>query len=108
LGSRHGSRDESLTAGRSRNGIRCMNSDDEEIPGIARRSRRLRFHAEFGARQGTGENEGGHTFKATASGADRHAVVGQRDIFSIIVALTNGLTTDIQKLSVLYAPFLLG
>src|SRR5208283_3236934 len=37
------------------------------------------------------------------------AVVGATTmIFSIVVALTNGLTTDIQKLSILYAPFLLG
>jgi K(+)-stimulated pyrophosphate-energized sodium pump len=29
-------------------------------------------------------------------------------IFSIIVALTNGLTTNLEKLSILYPPFLLG
>ena len=37
------------------------------------------------------------------------AVVGATTmIFSIIVLLTNGLTTNLEKLSILYPPFLLG
>src|SRR5262249_50384212 len=57
------------------------------------------------------ENDGaGNTFKATAKpvliGTD---VVGATTmIFSIIVGLTNGLTMNLESLSILHAPFLLG
>jgi K(+)-stimulated pyrophosphate-energized sodium pump len=57
------------------------------------------------------ENDGaGNTFKATAKPVlIGTAVVGATTmIFSIIVLLTNGLTTDIDKLSILHPPFLLG
>ncbi|HTL27563.1 MAG TPA: sodium/proton-translocating pyrophosphatase, partial [Tepidisphaeraceae bacterium] len=57
------------------------------------------------------ENDGaGNTFKATAKPVlIGTAVVGATTmIFSIIVLLTNGLTTDLEKLSILHAPFLLG
>ena len=57
------------------------------------------------------ENDGaGNTFKATAKPVlIGTAVVGPTTmIFSIIVALTNGLTENLQKLSLLYPPFLLG
>src|SRR5439155_12642411 len=57
------------------------------------------------------ENDGaGNTFKATAKPVlIGTAVVGATTlIFSIIVLLTNGLTRDIDKLSLLYPPFLLG
>jgi len=57
------------------------------------------------------ENDGaGNTFKATAKPVlIGTAVVGATTmIFSIIVGLTNGLTTDLDKLSLLHAPFLLG
>jgi len=57
------------------------------------------------------ENDGaGNTFKATAKPVlIGTAVVGATTmIFSIIVALTNGLTTNVEKLSLLHAPFLLG
>jgi len=57
------------------------------------------------------ENDGaGNTFKATAKPVlIGTAVVGATTmIFSIIVGLTNGLTTDLEKLSLLHAPFLLG
>jgi K(+)-stimulated pyrophosphate-energized sodium pump len=57
------------------------------------------------------ENDGaGNTFKATAKPVlIGTAVVGATTmIFSIIVLLTNGLTTDIEKLSILHPPFLLG
>jgi len=57
------------------------------------------------------ENDGaGNTFKATAKPVlIGTAVVGATTmIFSIIMKLTHGLTTDQEKLSLLYAPFVLG
>jgi K(+)-stimulated pyrophosphate-energized sodium pump len=57
------------------------------------------------------ENDGaGNTFKATAKPVlIGTAVVGATTmIFSIIVALTEGLTADVDRLSILYPPFLLG
>jgi K(+)-stimulated pyrophosphate-energized sodium pump len=57
------------------------------------------------------ENDGaGNTFKATAKPVlIGTAVVGATTmIFSIIVGLTNGLTTNLENLSILHAPFLLG
>ena len=57
------------------------------------------------------ENDGaGNTFKATAKPVlIGTAVVGATTmIFSIIMALTNGLTENVQNLSLLHAPFFLG
>jgi len=57
------------------------------------------------------ENDGaGNTFKATAKPVlIGTAVVGATTmIFSIIMALTNGLTANVDKLSMLHAPFFLG
>jgi K(+)-stimulated pyrophosphate-energized sodium pump len=57
------------------------------------------------------ENDGaGNTFKATAKPVlIGTAVVGATTmIFSIIMALTNGLTENVAKLSLLHAPFMLG
>lgn len=57
------------------------------------------------------ENDGaGNTFKATAKPVlIGTAVVGATTmIFSIIMALTNGLTTNTESLSLLHAPFVLG
>ncbi len=57
------------------------------------------------------ENDGaGNTFKATAKPVlIGTAVVGATTmIFSIIMALTHGLTQDVGKLSLLHAPFVLG
>jgi K(+)-stimulated pyrophosphate-energized sodium pump len=57
------------------------------------------------------ENDGaGNTFKATAKPVlIGTAVVGSTIlIFSIIMSLTDGLTTSLENLSVLHAPFLLG
>jgi K(+)-stimulated pyrophosphate-energized sodium pump len=57
------------------------------------------------------ENDGaGNTFKATAKPVlIGTAVVGATTmIFSIVVLLTNGLTRDLDKLSMLHPPFLLG
>jgi K(+)-stimulated pyrophosphate-energized sodium pump len=56
-------------------------------------------------------NDGaGNTFKATAKPVlIGTAVVGATTmIFSIIMALTNGLTSSVENLSLLYAPFFLG
>jgi K(+)-stimulated pyrophosphate-energized sodium pump len=56
-------------------------------------------------------NDGaGNTFKATAKPVlIGTAVVGATTmIFSIIMALTHGLTSDVEKLSLLHAPFVLG
>jgi K(+)-stimulated pyrophosphate-energized sodium pump len=57
------------------------------------------------------ENDGaGNTFKATAKPVlIGTAVVGATTmIFSIIMALTNGLKTNVEMLSLLHAPFVLG
>jgi K(+)-stimulated pyrophosphate-energized sodium pump len=57
------------------------------------------------------ENDGaGNTFKATAKPVlIGTAVVGATTmIFSIIMALTGGLTGNVEKLSLLHAPFMLG
>lgn len=57
------------------------------------------------------ENDGaGNTFKATAKPVlIGTAVVGATTmIFSIIIGLTNGLAEDLDKLSIMHAPFLLG
>jgi K(+)-stimulated pyrophosphate-energized sodium pump len=57
------------------------------------------------------ENDGaGNTFKATAKPVlIGTAVVGATTmIFSIMMALTNGLTRDTENLSLLHAPFVLG
>src|SRR5690242_1612686 len=56
-------------------------------------------------------NDGaGNTFKATAKPVlIGTAVVGATTmIFSIIMALTHGLTVNVEKLSLLHAPFVLG
>jgi K(+)-stimulated pyrophosphate-energized sodium pump len=57
------------------------------------------------------ENDGaGNTFKATAKPVlIGTAVVGSTTmIFSIVVMLTSGLTQNVERLSILHAPFLLG
>jgi K(+)-stimulated pyrophosphate-energized sodium pump len=57
------------------------------------------------------ENDGaGNTFKATAKPVlIGTAVVGATTmIFSIIMSLTHGLTQDLDKLSLIHAPFMLG
>jgi len=57
------------------------------------------------------KNDGAaNTFKATAKPVlIGTAVVGATTmIFSIIMALTSGLTTNVDKLSLLHAPFFLG
>ena len=85
----------------------------EAIPGIEGEIKKdFGFSPKFAvAKQHLEENDGaGNTFKATAKPVlIGTAVVGATTmIFSIIVMLTNGLTQNIQKLSILHPPFLLG
>ena len=85
----------------------------ENIPGIQQE-----LHLNYGftpdfvrAKENLEENDGaGNTFKATAKPVlIGTAVVGATTmIFSIIVALTSGLTQNLEKLSILHPPFLLG
>src|SRR5687767_13593254 len=85
----------------------------ESIPGIQQELKRdfgldVRFDR---AKDLLEENDGaGNTFKATAKPVlIGTAVVGATTmIFSIIVLLTEGLTVNVEKLSLLHAPFLLG
>jgi K(+)-stimulated pyrophosphate-energized sodium pump len=85
----------------------------EGIPGIAKDLERdYGFDVNFEHAKGMlEENDGaGNTFKATAKPVlIGTAVVGSTTmIFSIIVLLTAGLTQNVDKLSILHAPFLLG
>jgi K(+)-stimulated pyrophosphate-energized sodium pump len=85
----------------------------EQIPGIHQELKRdFHIDANFGrAKDLLEENDGaGNTFKATAKPVlIGTAVVGATTmIFSIIMALTSGLTENVDKLSLLHAPFLLG
>jgi K(+)-stimulated pyrophosphate-energized sodium pump len=85
----------------------------ETIPGIAESLRRdYNFDVRFErAKDLLEENDGaGNTFKATAKPVlIGTAVVGATTmIFSIIFVLTNGLTQNLEKLSLLHPPFFLG
>jgi len=85
----------------------------EQIPGIKASLQQTHgFTPDFEtAKQLLEENDGaGNTFKATAKPVlIGTAVVGATTmIFSIVVALTNGLTENVDKLSLLHAPFVLG
>ncbi len=85
----------------------------ETIPGIKQEVKRdFGFDLDFSrAKDLLEENDGaGNTFKATAKPVlIGTAVVGATTmIFSIIVALTDGLTVNKDMLSILHPPFLLG
>ena len=85
----------------------------EGIPGIQQELKRdFNIDVQFErAKAHLEENDGaGNTFKATAKPVlIGTAVVGATTmIFSIIVLLTSGLTQNLDKLSLLHAPFLLG
>jgi K(+)-stimulated pyrophosphate-energized sodium pump len=85
----------------------------ERLPGVEGEiERTYGFRPGFEtAKQLLEENDGaGNTFKATAKPVlIGTAVTGATTmIFSIIVALTHGLTTNLQYLSILHPPFLLG
>ncbi|MGH7149805.1 MAG: sodium/proton-translocating pyrophosphatase, partial [Planctomycetota bacterium] len=85
----------------------------EEVPGLREEFRRASGReVDFRrAKELLEENDGaGNTFKATAKPVlIGTAVVGATTmIFSIVMVLTNGLTQNLQNLSLLHAPFLLG
>ena len=85
----------------------------EQIPGIKQSLKKdYGFDVHFErAKDLLEENDGaGNTFKATAKPVlIGTAVVGATTMtFSIIVALTNGLTENLEKLSLLHPPFMLG
>jgi K(+)-stimulated pyrophosphate-energized sodium pump len=85
----------------------------EGVPGIeAELKKDFGFDVKFErAKELLEENDGaGNTFKATAKPVlIGTAVVGATTmIFSIIVALTSGLTTGLENLSLLHPPFVLG
>ncbi|HZC65213.1 MAG TPA: sodium-translocating pyrophosphatase [Candidatus Dormibacteraeota bacterium] len=85
----------------------------EQIPGIeAELKRDYKIDVNFAhAKDLLEANDGaGNTFKATAKPVlIGTAVVGATTmIFSIIMALTHGLTENVNKLSLLHAPFVLG
>jgi K(+)-stimulated pyrophosphate-energized sodium pump len=85
----------------------------ETIPGIKEELKKSHgWNVDFEhAKHLLEENDGaGNTFKATAKPVlIGTAVVGATTmIFSIIMSLTGGLTTDLDKLSILHPPFLLG
>jgi len=88
-------------------------SQIEDIPGIAEEIKRdFGFTPDFEkGKFFLEENDGaGNTFKATAKPVlSGTAVVGATTmIFSILFLLTDGLTTNLAKISILHAPFLLG
>jgi K(+)-stimulated pyrophosphate-energized sodium pump len=85
----------------------------EQVPGIRQQIRKEHgFDVDFDrAKTLLEENDGaGNTFKATAKPVlIGTAVVGATTmIFSIIVLLTHGLSENLDKLSLLHPPFLLG
>ncbi len=85
----------------------------EQIPNIAAEIKsEFGFDANFDvAKDNLEENDGaGNTFKATAKPVlIGTAVVGATTmIFSIIMSLTDKLTTNLDKMSLLHPPFLLG
>jgi K(+)-stimulated pyrophosphate-energized sodium pump len=85
----------------------------EQIPGIQQELKRdYNIDVNFErAKEMLEANDGaGNTFKATAKPVlIGTAVVGATTmIFSIIMALTHGLTVNVNKLSLLHAPFVLG
>jgi K(+)-stimulated pyrophosphate-energized sodium pump len=85
----------------------------EQVPGVQQDLKRDHgFDVNFEtAKELLEENDGaGNTFKATAKPVlIGTAVVGATTmIFSIIMALTHGLTSGMENLSILHPPFLLG
>jgi K(+)-stimulated pyrophosphate-energized sodium pump len=85
----------------------------EQVPGLAAKIKQEEgYDVNFAAAKHLlEENDGaGNTFKATAKPVlIGTAVVGATTmIFAIIVALTSGLTANLDKLSLLHPPFLLG
>ena len=83
----------------------------EELPNIkADIQKTFGFDPQFErAKDNLEENDGaGNTFKATSKPVLIGTAGATTMIFATIVMLTNGLTTNIEKLSLLHPPFLLG
>ncbi|HKT46307.1 MAG TPA: sodium-translocating pyrophosphatase [Candidatus Acidoferrales bacterium] len=85
----------------------------EQVPGIKdelKREHRIEVNFERAKEMLEANDGAGNTFKATAKPVlIGTAVVGATTmIFSIIMALTNGLTENVNNLSLLHAPFVLG
>ena len=85
----------------------------EQVPGIEselKRDYNISVNFERAKHLLEANDGAGNTFKATAKPVlIGTAVVGATTmIFSIIMALTNGLTENVGKLSLLHAPFVLG
>jgi K(+)-stimulated pyrophosphate-energized sodium pump len=85
----------------------------EQQPGVAQEVKRdfnVEVNFEHAKEMLEASDGAGNTFKATAKPVlIGTAVVGATTmIFSIIMALTLGLTTNVDKLSLLHAPFVLG
>jgi K(+)-stimulated pyrophosphate-energized sodium pump len=85
----------------------------EQIPGIQaelKRDHNIDVNFERAKTLLEANDGAGNTFKATAKPVlIGTAVVGATTmIFSIIMALTHGLTVNVEKLSLLHAPFVLG
>jgi K(+)-stimulated pyrophosphate-energized sodium pump len=85
----------------------------EQVPGIEgelKRDYNINVNFERAKHLLEANDGAGNTFKATAKPVlIGTAVVGATTmIFSIIMALTNGLASDVDKLSLLHAPFVLG
>jgi K(+)-stimulated pyrophosphate-energized sodium pump len=85
----------------------------EHIPGIQqelKRDHNVNVNFERAKHMLEANDGAGNTFKATAKPVlIGTAVVGATTmIFSIIMALTNGLAANVDKLSLLHAPFVLG
>jgi K(+)-stimulated pyrophosphate-energized sodium pump len=85
----------------------------EQIPGIQselKRDHNIEVNFERAKTLLEANDGAGNTFKATAKPVlIGTAVVGATTmIFSIIMALTHGLTVNVEKLSLLHAPFVLG
>jgi K(+)-stimulated pyrophosphate-energized sodium pump len=85
----------------------------EQVPGIQaelKRDHNIDVNFERAKTLLEANDGAGNTFKATAKPVlIGTAVVGATTmIFSIIMALTHGLTVNVEKLSLLHAPFVLG
>ena len=85
----------------------------EQVPGIQgelKRDYNINVNFERAKTLLEANDGAGNTFKATAKPVlIGTAVVGATTmIFSIIMALTHGLTVNVEKLSLLHAPFVLG
>jgi K(+)-stimulated pyrophosphate-energized sodium pump len=85
----------------------------EQVPGIEgelKRDYNINVNFERAKTLLEANDGAGNTFKATAKPVlIGTAVVGATTmIFSIIMALTHGLTVNVEKLSLLHAPFVLG